>query len=68
MTSHTINVFNRQNITVFTRLSQLEAKINHSDGIKWPYVQLYYHHLASLLPSFIYIIMENSIRWNKVKE
>ena len=30
--------------------------------MKWPYVQLYYHHLTSLSPSFIYIIMENSVR------
>jgi len=36
--------------------------------MKWPYVQLYYHHLTLPVSTFIYIIMENSVRRNKVKE
>ena len=58
MTSHTINVFNRQNTTAFTHL---EAKII-TNGLKWPYVQLCYHHLTSLFAVLFYIIMENSVR------
>ena len=59
MTSHTTVDPHRLNTTIF---SQLKPELITQNGLKWPFIKLFYHLLTSLSLSFIYIIRENSAR------